>query len=140
MTELTYSGVPVTVTSGDNVPFNTAEHYGCTERYIAGTNKIVLTKVGRYLVSAGANVALPTTGTASTRIVLAITEDGDANNGATMDSTPTAVDTYNNVATQTIVEVYPCCCVTVGLKSTGVDALVQNQHLTAVRIGGGVYV
>jgi len=136
MVELTYIGADVTVPINNAVPFNNVLKSGCAERYTPGGNKITLVKPGRYLVTVSANVAVPTGATVGP-VSLAIAADGDTEVGTVMISTPAAVEEFNNVSTQTYIDVYPCCCVSVTLKNVGaVDALVNNQNITAVRVNG----
>lgn len=139
MTEITYIGENQTVVSGANVPFNTAIHKECPERWRSGSSSIVLTKAGRYLVTFSANVANPTGGTTDTALNLAITDDGEALAGTLMTTTPTILDAFNNVSVQTYVDVYPCCCETIAVENVGTaDLLINNQNLTVVREGAYV--
>lgn len=134
MIELTYAGGDALVATATNVPFNEVSKHGCAERYNTGANNVTLTKVGQYLVTASANIAVPTGGTVG-QIGLAIASDGETVNGKTMLATPAAVNEFFNVSAQTYVTVYPCCCVNVSLRNiSGIDINVNNQNLTAVKI------
>lgn len=136
MIELTYAGEAVEVVGNADVPFNRVMKSGCAERYEGNTNTLTLVKPGRYLVTASANVALPDGGIVGSEIRLAITANGASITGAEMASTPQVTEAMNNVATQTYIDVYPCCCKTVSLRNIGVAADVDNQNLTAVRVNG----
>lgn len=135
MIELTYIGDAIEVIGGANVPFNNVMKSGTAERYVSGSNKIVLARPGRYLVTASANIAIPADGIAATPVQLAIAADGDAVVGTVMFSTPAGTSQFNNVSAQTYIDVYPCAPVTVSLKNSGTAALeINNQNLIAVRV------
>lgn len=135
MIELTYVGSVATVTAGANIPFNTAMKSGCNERYRVGSSIIRITRPGRYLVSASANVASTTAGDV---VLLGITLDGETVNGSIMSSSPATALAYNSVSSQTFIDVYPGCCATVSLANVGATEMsVNNQNLMVTRIGGG---
>lgn len=129
-----------TVSTGASVVYNTQAVKSCNaaERWRNGSANITLTKAGRYLVTFSGNIAVPTGGTAGGAISLALTQDGEILNGASMAAVPAAVDNYFNVSTQHYIDVYNGCCVNVAVKNTsGVDVSVSNPNMTAVRVCGG---
>ena len=135
MIELTYNGATVTVPANNDVPFNAVMKSGCAERYEANTNTLTLVKAGRYLVSASANIAVPTGGVVGP-VTLGIASNGSIINGTTMAATPTVAGAFFNVATQTYVDVYPCSSKTIALRAGIAPVDVNNQNLTAVRVNG----
>lgn len=134
MVELIYIGADANVTANAEVPFNRAIGCGCNERYESNTNTLTLLKPGKYMVTATANIAIPTGGTVGD-ISVALTSNGSVIAGTTATVTPAAVEEFQNVATQTVLTVYPCGNKTVGLRAI-TDLDINNQNLIAVRIGG----
>ena len=135
MIELTYVGPAVVVPANNDVPFNTVMKSGCAERYEANTNTLTLAKSGRYLVTASANIGVPTGETVSEREI-SIASNGSVINGTTMQVTPAAVAEFFNVAAQTYIDVYPCAPKTISLRAGVADVYINNQNLTAVRVNG----
>ena len=127
-----------TVADGQSVVYNTAAvRSKCgAERSRNGSALVTLTQPGRYLITFGGNIAIPTGGTVE-EISLAVTQDGEVLTGSVMRITPAAAEEYGNVSTQHYVDVYCRCCVTVGVENTsGQPILVDNPNLTAVRVCG----
>lgn len=130
-----------TVAAGQNVQF--------TETPICGGNCIVhregsgiVTLRGitngqckaRYKVSFGANIAIPTGGTAG-EISLAIAIEGEPLASATMIVTPAAVEDLWNVFAAVFVDVPHGCCVTAAVENTTDQAIsVQNANLIVERV------
>lgn len=135
MIELTYVGNDVAVPANGSVPFNFAKKGSCAERFEQDTNTLTLKNPGRYLVTATANVAIPTGGTVGA-VSLALASNNVPVNGTTAIATPAAVQEFFNVAMQTYVDVFCGCCKTVSLVNVGTaDVTINNQNLIAVRIG-----
>ena len=88
----------------------------------------------RYKVSFGANVAIPEGG-AVAPITLAITIDGEPLGSATIISTPTAAEAFDNVFAAVFVAVPCSCCVTISVRNTGAAEVdVANANLIVERV------
>ena len=88
----------------------------------------------RYKVSFGANIAVPTGGTAGA-ISVAIAISGEPLQSATAIVTPAAVNEFFNVFTAVYIEVPKGCCVTVAVENTSTQAInVQNANLIVERV------
>lgn len=136
MIELTYTGDTVTVAANAGVPFNTVKKSSCAERFEADTNTLTLKHPGRYLVTATANIAVPTGGTVGA-VSLSLASNATPINGTLATVTPAAVEEFFNVAMQAYIDVYCGCCKTVSLVNTsGIAVDVNNQNVIAVRVGG----
>ena len=88
-----------------------------------------------YLVSFHANIGIPEGGTIPTSpegISLAIAIDGAVDPSSTAISTPTAVETLDNVSAEIVVTVpYMCSCSSISLVNTStVPITVQNANMT----------
>lgn len=137
MIELVNTAVQ-TVEVGQSIVYNAAAvRSKCgVERHRAGSAFVTLTQPGRYLVTFGGNIAVPTGETAG-EISLGVTQDGEVLTGSLMRETPAAVEEFGNVSTQHYVDVYCGCCVNVGVLNTSdIPVLVDNPNLTAVRVCG----
>ena len=87
----------------------------------------------RYRVSFGANIAVPTGGTAGP-ISIALAISGEALPASTAIVTPAAVNEYFNVSVDTFVDVPRGCCVTVSVQNTSTAAInVQNTNMIITR-------
>lgn len=87
----------------------------------------------RYLVMYGANIAIPTGGTA-TEISVALTIAGEPLNSATARVTPAAVENYFNVSGAAYIDVPRGCCVNVALENTSTQAIdVANTNVIVTR-------
>jgi hypothetical protein len=88
----------------------------------------------RFKVTFGANVALPTAGTVGP-ITLAISINGEPIGPATMISTPTAVEEFNNVSASVFLNVPAGCCYTISVRNIGEEDIdVQNANLIIERV------
>ena len=86
-----------------------------------------------YLVDFGANISVPTGGTAEA-ISLAITIDGTTVPSSTMIVTPAAVDEYFNISRAINVEVWRGCCETMSIRNTSSQPIqVQNANVIISR-------
>lgn len=82
-----------------------------------------------YLVSFGANIAIPTGGTVG-QISVAIAVDGSTLPASTMIVTPAAVEEYSNVGRAINVPIWRGCCETVTVRNTSDQPiLVQNANI-----------
>lgn len=89
----------------------------------------------RFRVFFNGNVEIPTDGTATSVISIAISVDGEPVGAATMLSTPGAVDQYNNISASTYIDVPAGCCSTIAVKNiSGVDINIQNANLIVERV------
>lgn len=89
-----------------------------------------------YLVDFGANIAIPTGGTAEA-ISLAITLDGSTIPTTEMIVTPSAVEEFFNVSDATIAQVWRGCCQTLTVTNTSEQPiLVQNANIIFNRADG----
>ena len=80
----------------------------------------------RYSVDFGANIAIPTGGTAG-EISVAIALDGTALPSTIMSVTPAAVEEYFSVGRETSVEIWRGCCQTVAIQNVSDQPiLVRN--------------
>lgn len=130
-----------TVTNGNNVIFTDTPV--CATRCIVhreGSGIVTLRGLtsgqcrARFRVTFGGNIAVPADGTAGA-ISVAIALAGEALPATMAIVTPAAVSQYNNVSTDTFVDVPAGCCTTVSIKNTsGVDIDVQNANLIVTRV------
>lgn len=130
-----------TVTNGNNVIFTDTPV--CATRCIVhrdGSGIVTLRGLtsgkckAHFLVMFRGNIAVPADGTAGA-ISVAIALSGEALPATTAIATPAAVSQYNNVSTDTFVDVPAGCCTTVSIKNTsGVDIDVQNANLIVTRV------
>lgn len=88
----------------------------------------------RFRVSFGANMAIPSDGTAGA-ISLAIAIDGEAVRSTTMIVTPAAVSEFFNVSSAIFIDVPRGCCSTISVQNTSDVAVeVQNANLIVERV------
>jgi hypothetical protein len=88
----------------------------------------------RFRVSFGANIALPTDGTAGP-ISVAIAIDGEPVISTKMIVTPADVEEFFNVNRDVNIDVPAGCCVQVSVENTsGDDILVENANLIVERV------
>ena len=88
----------------------------------------------RYKIFFSGNVAIPSTGTAGP-IQMAIAVDGEGVPSSTMIVTPTAVEAYNNISSEILVDVPRGCCYTISIKNTGTESVsIQNANLIVDRV------
>ena len=88
----------------------------------------------RYKVSFGANLAIPTDGTAATPISLALSISGEPIPTSSVIVTPPAVDEYWNVYGSIFIQVPKNCCFNITVKNTSTIPInVQNANLIVER-------
>jgi hypothetical protein len=87
----------------------------------------------QYLVDFGANIAVPTGGTAAA-ISVAVTVDGATIPASTMIVTPTAVEQFFNVSVAINAAVFGGCCESLAIRNTSNQPiLVQNANIIITR-------
>lgn len=139
MIELT--GNLQTVNAGGSVVFNNViVHTGCAEKHRTNSAILTLACPGRYLVTFSGNVAIPTGGTPG-EITFALSQEGEALDGATMRATPTVAEAFFNISTQHYVDVGKtcsgACCQNISVRLLSADPVtVDNANITAVRVNG----
>lgn len=129
-----------TVAAGSNVLL-TEEPVGggCSIVHRDGSGIVALRGItnqcrARYKVSFGANIAVPTTGTASA-ISISLTISGEPLSSATAIITPAAVNEYGNIYVSAFIDVPRGCCVTVAVENTSTQSVsVQNANFIAERV------
>ncbi len=140
MPEFTNASVQ-TVAVGQNVLF-TETPVSCNRGYVMhreGSGNVTLRGItnqcrARYKVSFGANLAVPTGGTAGA-ISIALSLDGEPMNSATATVTPAAVEEYFNVYVSVFVEVPRGCCTTVSVENISTQAInVANPNMIVERV------
>ena len=93
----------------------------------------VLATTGDVEVSFGANVAVPTGGTAGV-ISLALAIDGEPIPTSSSIVTPAAVDEYWNMFDSLYITVPKGCCFTIAVENTSTQAInVQNANIIVER-------
>lgn len=129
------------VAVGQNVLF-TETPVCCNRGYVIhreGSGNVTLRGItnqcrARYRVSFGANLAVPTGGTAGP-VSVALSVDGEPMNSATATVTPAAVNEYFNVYVSVFVEVPRGCCTTVSVENISTQAVnVANPNLVVDRV------
>lgn len=138
--EITANAVQ-TVAAGSNVTFTETPVSGnCSILHTDGSGLVKLRGLtttqcrARFKVYFGANIAVPTGGTAGA-ISLALSVDGEPVATTTMIATPAAVEEYFNVSSSIYLEVPACCCSTLGVRNIGTAAInVQNANLIVERV------
>jgi hypothetical protein len=84
----------------------------------------------RYKIFFSGNIAIPSTGTATNPISLAIAINGEPVSSSSMIETPGVASQFNNVATTICVEVPSCCCTNISVQNTsGQTITVQNANI-----------
>ena len=150
MAEFTYNPIQE-VQPNEAVIFNTT--IGCSKGYVIHRPESgILTLRGivnnpcasfaRYQVTFNGNIAVPTDGTAG-EIQVGITIAGEGISTSLAKSTPTAVNSYNNVTSTAIIDVPKGCCYNISVENltaivapaTVAQAInVQNANLVVTRI------
>lgn len=129
------------VAAGSNVVFtNTAVAGNCSMMHREGSGLVTLRGItngqrrARFRISFGANIAVPTGGTAGA-ISVAISINGEPVTTTTMISTPAAVNEFHNVSRALFLDV-PCgCCTQISVENTsGVAIDVENANLIIERV------
>ena len=86
-----------------------------------------------YLIDFGANIAIPTGGTAG-EISVAITIDGSTIPSSTMIVTPAAVEQFFNVSRAINAQIWRGCCESIAIRNTSDQPiLVQNANVIITR-------
>lgn len=138
--ELTANAAQV-VAPAANVLF-TETPIPCNKGYVChreGSGLITLKGVtnqcrARYKVEFGANIAVPTGGTAAP-ISISLAIDGEPLNSATAIVTPAAVENLFNVYVFAFIDAPRGCCVTATAKNTSTQSIVvQNANIAIDRI------
>ena len=129
-----------TVAANQNVYFtDTVTCGGCSIVHRDGSGLVTLRGVtnqcrARYKVTFNANVAIPTGGTVGP-ISLAIASEGEPLVYSTMISTPTAVESFNNLGVTVVIDVPRGCCYSIAVRNIGMDpVLVENANLIIERV------
>lgn len=126
-----YSNAAIqTVAAGASVLF-TESLCGCScgIMHRAGSGLFTISRPGKYRVTFGANLSVPTGGDAGP-VSVAIAIDGEALNSATATVTPAAADQYFNVAAVATVYVPCSCCAAISVRNPGtVPVSVSNPNL-----------
>lgn len=141
MAEFT-SNAPQTVAAGQNVLL-TETPIRCNRGFVChreGSGLVTLKGItngqcrARYKVEFGANIAVPTGGTAGP-ISFSLAIDGEPLNSATAVVTPAAVENLFNVYVFAFIDAPRGCCVTVTAKNTSTQSIVvQNANLAVERV------
>lgn len=129
------------VATGSNVVFtNTAVAGNCSIMYREGSGLVTLRGLtngqrrARFRISFGANIGLPTTGTAGA-ISLAISINGEPVTTSTMISTPTATGQFNSVSRALFLDVLGGCCTQISIENTSSQAIdIENASLIIERV------
>ena len=131
------------IVAGGNAIF-TNEPSPCTRGYIfhrddsgiftvRGVVNNACANYARYTINFGANIAVPTGGTAGA-IQVAVAIDGEPIPSSTMIVTPAAVDEYFNVARSIEIAVPRGCCYVVAIENTSGQAInMQNANIQIFR-------
>lgn len=129
-----------TVNAGSNVEFtNTAVAGSCSIMHREGSGLVTLRGItnqsrARFRVTFGANIALPTGGTAGP-IQLAIAINGEPVSATQMIATPAAVEEFFNVSRTLFLNVPAGCCTQVSVENTSTVVVdVQNASLIVERV------
>ena len=129
-----------TVEAGANIQFVDEVVSGCNSiLHRAGSGLVTLRGItnqcrARFRVFFSGNIAIPTGGTVEA-ISLALSVNGEAIASTTMIQTPTAVETFSNVATAVYLDVPAGCCLSIAVKNTSTQAVdVQNANLIIERV------
>lgn len=130
-----------TVNAGSNVVFtNTAVKGSQCILHREGSGLVTLRGLtnqckARFKITFGANVALPTgiSPVESIQIVLAI--NGEPVQTTTMISTPTVVESFDNISRTLFVDIPAGCCSQISVQNAGTTAVsVQNASLIVERV------
>lgn len=90
-------------------------------------------KSANYLIDFGANIAIPTGGTAG-EISVAIQIDGSTIPSSTMTVTPAAVEEFFNVSRAINAQIWRGCCETIAVRNVSDQPiLVQNANIIITR-------
>lgn len=137
--EITANAVQ-TVAANQNVLFNeTAVAGSCSILHREGSGLVTLRGLtnqcrARFKVTFGANIAVPTGGTAGA-ISLALAISGEPVATTTMTVTPAAVEEFFNVGSSIYLDVPKNCCMTIAVENISTQSVaVQNANLIVERV------
>lgn len=129
------------VASGSNVVFtNTAVKGSKCILHREGSGLVTLRGItnqckARFKITFGANVALPTGTSPVAPILMALAINGEPVQTTTMISTPTAVESFDNVSRTLFVDIPAGCCSQISVENTGTTSVsVQNANLIIERV------
>lgn len=129
------------VTSGSNVVFtNTAVKGSKCILHREGSGLVTLRGItnqckARFKITFGANVALPTGTSPVAPILMALAINGEPVQTTTMISTPTVVESFDNVSRTLFVDIPAGCCSQISVENTGTTSVsVQNASLIIERV------
>ena len=138
--EITNNAVQEVATGANVLRTDTVIPGGCSIVHRCGSGLVTLRCLtnnqcrARFRVTFGANIAVPTGGTAGA-ISLAIAINGEGVATPTMITTPAAVDEYNNVFSSIFLDVPKGCCSQISVKNLSTQAInVQNANLIVERV------
>lgn len=129
------------VASGSNVVFtNTAVKGSKCILHREGSGLVTLRGItnqckARFKITFGANVALPTGTSPVAPILMTLAINGEPVQTTTMISTPTAVESFDNVSRTLFVDIPAGCCSQISVENTGTTSVsVQNASLIIERV------
>lgn len=138
--EITSNAVQEVAAGANVLMTDTVIPGGCSIVHRSGSGLVTLRGLtnnqcrARFRVTFGANIAVPTGGTAGA-ISLALAINGEGVATTTMITTPAAVDEYNNVFSSIFLDVPKCCCSQISVKNISTQAInVQNANLIVERV------
>lgn len=129
------------VASGSNVVFtNTAVKGSKCILHREGSGLVTLRGItnqckARFKITFGANVALPTGTSPVAPILMALAINGEPVQTTTMISTPTVVESFDNVSRTLFVDIPAGCCSQISVENAGTTSVsVQNASLIIERV------
>lgn len=127
------SALPQTVEANANVLFTDTSIYPCPRVRHRDGSGIFTLKGGRYIVTFGGNIAVPTGETVGA-ISVALALNGEALQGGIMTVTPAAVEEFFNVHSTIEIDV-PCnCCYTLSVRNIStIPVTVDDANLVTIR-------
>ena len=138
--EITNNAVQTVAASQNVLLTDTVVSGNCSIVHRSGSGLVTLRGLtnnqcrARFRVTFGANIAVPTGGTAEA-ISLAIAINGEGVATTTMITTPAAVLEYNNVFSSIFLDVPRGCCSQISVKNISTQAInVQNANLIIERV------
>jgi hypothetical protein len=137
--ELTSTAAQTVAANQDVLFSNTAVPGNCSIIHREGSGLATLRGLteqcrARFRVTFGANIAVPTGGTAET-ITLALALDGEPTASTVMASTPGDLNDYNCVFSSIFLDVPKGCCMQISVKNTSTQSvLVANANLIVERV------
>jgi hypothetical protein len=138
--EVTANALQTVAPNGNVIFTETAVKGNCSILVREGSGLVTLRGLAtqqcraRFLITFGGNVAIPAGGTVGP-ITLGLAINGENVGAATMISTPTAAEAFNNVSSSVYIDVPTGCNYTISVKSlTTTDIDVQNANLIVERV------